>query len=104
MRLIDADALKEYMGCADAVKHGNKTEEQLHNSYSTIMMYEVADYIDDMPTIEADPVRHGRWVNPHMNKYGHPCHHCSECDFLASQKDRNFCPHCGARMDGGADE
>lgn len=46
-----------------------------------------------------DDREHGRWVNPHMNRYGHPCHHCSECDFLASQKDRNFYPHCGAKMD-----
>ena len=55
--------------------------------------------LDDVPTVDAEPVRHGRWVNPHMNKYGHPCHHCSECGFLASQKDRNYCPNCGAKMD-----
>ena len=49
------------------------------------------------------PERHGRWADPCINKYGHPCHHCSECRFKASQKDRNFCPNCGAKMDGGAE-
>ena len=49
--------------------------------------------------IDAEPVRHGRWINPHLNKYGHPCHQCNQCLFVASQKDRNFCPDCGAKMD-----
>ena len=52
---------------------------------------------------ECEQRQHGRWVNPHMNKYGHPCHHCSECGFLASQKDRNYCPNCGAKMDAKED-
>lgn len=52
-----------------------------------------------MATIEAEPVRHGRWINPRLNKYGHPCHQCNQCLFVASQKDRNFCPDCGAKMD-----
>lgn len=55
--------------------------------------------LEAAPTVGAAPVRHGRWVNPHMNKYGHPCHNCSECGFQASQKDRNYCPNCGAKME-----
>lgn len=46
---------------------------------------------------------HGRWVNPYINRYGHPCHCCSECGFKASYQDKNYCPDCGAKMDGGAD-
>jgi hypothetical protein len=53
MRLIDADALMCDMGCVGAVKYGNKTAEQQHNSYSTLMLYEIADYIEDAPTIDA---------------------------------------------------
>lgn len=132
-RLIDADALKEYIGCADAVKYGNKTAEQQHNSYSTIMMYEVADYIDDMPTIDAEPVRHGRWT--WREDWGHPSISeppelldaywmCSTCgtDLLQYLKSHftdipsytecayeemptlERCPSCGAKMDGGAEE
>jgi ribosomal protein S27AE len=51
------------------------------------------------PTTDAEPVRHGRWINPRLNKYGHPCHQCNQCLFVASQKDRNYCPDCGAKMD-----
>ena len=46
------------------------------------------------------PVVHGRWVNPYINRYGHPCHCCSECGFKASYQDKNYCPNCGAKMDG----
>lgn len=56
-------------------------------------------HINDLDWFEAEPVRHGRWINPHLNKYGHPCHQCNQCLFVASQKDRNFCPDCGAKMD-----
>ena len=56
-------------------------------------------HINDLDWFEAEPVRHGRWINPRLNKYGHPCHQCNQCLFVASQKDRNFCPDCGAKMD-----
>lgn len=62
------------------------------------LQYMINEYEGRHP-IEAEPVRHGRWINPRLNKYGHPCHQCSECLFVASQKDRNFCPDCGAKMD-----
>jgi rRNA maturation endonuclease Nob1 len=62
------------------------------------LQYMINEY-ERQHSIEAEPVRHGRWINPHLNKYGHPCHQCNQCLFVASQKDRNFCPDCGARMD-----
>ena len=52
MRLIDADALLENYNLKDATKYGNKNAEQRQNSYSTLMMYEIADMIEDAPTIE----------------------------------------------------
>lgn len=51
MRLIDADALLEQYGLKDATKYGNENAEQQHKSYSTLMMYEIADMIYDAPTI-----------------------------------------------------
>ena len=50
MRLIDADALLEQYDLKDATKYGNKNEEQQANSYSTLMLYEIADMIEDAPT------------------------------------------------------
>lgn len=50
--LIDRDALMDgWWHLKDAVKYGNKNSEQLHHSYSTMMMYEIADEIDDAPVV-----------------------------------------------------
>ena len=49
-RLIDADALLEQYSLKDATKYGNKDAEQQAHSYSTMMLYEIADMIEDVPT------------------------------------------------------
>lgn len=97
MRLIDADALKRAIGCADVVKWGNKDSEQQHRSYSTMMMYEIADCIDDAPTIEAETVRHGRWV-PWKGRYK-TIPQCSECGHTTRPDGYPYCPNYGAKMD-----
>ena len=49
-RLIDADALLEQYNLKDATKYGNKDAEQQTHSYGTMMLYEIADMIEDAPT------------------------------------------------------
>ena len=49
-RLIDADALLEQYNLKDATKYGNKDAEQQEHSYSTMMLYEIADMIESAPT------------------------------------------------------
>ena len=53
--LIDRDALLKDMGLTDAVKYGNKDAEQQYHSYSTMMLYEIADAIWDAPAVN-------RWI------------------------------------------
>lgn len=54
-RLIDADAEAKKWGLDKATKYGNETAEQQHFSYSTMMMYEIVDILDDADVIiEAD--------------------------------------------------
>jgi hypothetical protein len=84
-RPIDADALLEHAWMLD---HPDRFSEYVVSE----------DDINEAPTLDVVPVKYGRWVSPCINKYGHPCHHCSECGFKASQKDRNYCPNCGAKM------
>jgi len=51
--------------------------------------------LHDMPAIEAEPVKHGKWV---ADRY------CSECEydkqFRLYDQDVNYCPNCGADMRG----
>ena len=52
---IEREALmKNFCGydLTKCVKYGNESEEQQHDSYSTMMMYEIADEIEDAPTAD----------------------------------------------------
>lgn len=101
MRLIDADALMKKYNLKDATKYGNRDAEQQNHSYSTMMLYEVADMIDDAPTIEAVPVVHGEWVKAKYDaEYECSNCHCIEYECLTKSgfKLPDFCPNCGAKM------
>ena len=50
-RLIDADATMKQWGLDKATKYGNENAEQQNFSYSSMMMYEVVDILDDAPTV-----------------------------------------------------
>lgn len=66
----------------------------------------IVDMIKDAPSCGVKPVRHGEWSNYRINGYDglHPVYEtqCSLCGGYARFTYR-FCPHCGARMDGGTD-
>ena len=66
-------------------------------------MQDVIYALRDFPTIDAEPVRHGKWIKADSQQYfrkHYPCFTCSECGYRKdSQKKWNYCPHCGARMD-----
>lgn len=88
MRLIDADALVERYG------------EPCHS---------FLDVIEDMPTIEAVPVVHARWI---MHNFGAVCSACNKkfhidtCHpaIMPSAPWWRFCPNCGSKMDGDPDD
>ena len=61
--------------------------------------------VNAMPTIDAEPVRHGRWI---QNKTVYAYHNCSLCKVPHKMQMScniyvllKYCPHCGAKMDGG---
>lgn len=95
MRLIDADALLD-----ELVGDYNNFENVPHD---VAAMYEA---VMEQPTIEAEHVRHGRWVFDRLvttsgGTYG--VRRCLVCEAYYQDIDDgwNYCPNCGARMDGG---
>lgn len=88
MRLIDADALKKYK--CSTCDNRERCEDR------ETVCSEIVD-IDEQPTIETEPVKHGRWLFNGMilNRQK-----CSVCGFYSDdlQAD-NYCPNCGARME-----
>ena len=92
MRLIDADALVE-----KAYWHGEHPD--VGNPFADgVEAVDMSD-IKNAPTIEAEPVRHGRWRDYSMDSYT-----CSNCKYTVPKDDYGYkypyCPHCGAKMDG----
>ena len=48
------------------------------------------------------PVVHGEWIYNRGQAYGEPLYFCSLCVEGGSEYGKdNYCPHCGAKMDGG---
>lgn len=62
----------------------------------------ISKYIANIPDADVAPVVHGRWE---MNSYRPDNIICTNCDvgfdvWKHEAKDFNYCPNCGARMDG----
>lgn len=90
MRLIDADELK-LSHCKECTLYPNKCMGK-DCDWGSIA------HINMMPTIDAVPVRHGKWLSreegcvyPFWERYT-----CSACGKHADNTE--YCPHCGARM------
>ena len=53
------------------------------------------------PTVDAEPVHHASWGNCRM-VHGVPMVPCTRCNH-PSRFVYSYCPNCGAKMDGGAE-
>ena len=79
MRLIDWDKVLEWM------YRQKETTEQWS------MRIAIENYVDDMPTVDAEPIRHGHWI---VDEDGNI--KCSECGH--NGVGDNYCERCGAKM------
>ena len=74
----------------------------------SILSYEdTDDLMENAPTVDAVEVVHGRW-KPYYDyftkrKVGWICSNCSGVTNDLSNGETNFCPECGAKMDGDGD-
>ena len=84
MRLINADAAWNVFEEAAWWNNADKDEAQ--------------DLLDRVPTIDAEPVRHGRWIrmDDTFTKW-----QCSACGVKYHDICWPYCPNCGTKMDGG---
>lgn len=55
-----------------------------------------ADSIKEIPAADVTPVVHGVW-----EYYTHTMMACSICKRHVPRHKSKYCPHCGAKMDGG---
>lgn len=59
------------------------------------------EIIKDMPTVDAEPVKHGHWIKT-PSPYHVKCSSCKTmiCIKFYGVKVEKFCRNCGAKMDG----
>ena len=87
MRLVDGDALSKETGKLwSEMPDGEELSKELMKA------------INHAPTVDAAPVKHGRWVEE-TDRVNH--WHCSNCIVVWGVTHRAFkyCPNCGAKMD-----
>ena len=92
-RLIDANALRK------KAIWGKIRQGTVYESDAKVV---TTGTIDTTPTVDAVEVVHGRWVERYPLFL-----ECSKCgtgyvryEFI---EKANYCPNCGAKMDGGTD-
>lgn len=82
----------------------HKFHYELPDGCNNPLYGDVIKVIEDAPLIEAEPVRHGRWIHTDLAKHWYGKDECSECTY--HEKDRsdlshlNYCPNCGCKMRG----
>lgn len=107
MKLIDADALLGKIIFIDPFRRKVSLQEAFAVQATKDEFYKT---IAKFPVIDAKPVRHGKWIDKADGGkfFGETIvqRKCSECltwSSLSMKGDRiplNYCPNCGAKMDG----
>ena len=104
MRLIDADKLYE-----ELKNHArNAKDMSMASVYNGIAI--ACGELNQAPTIDAEPVRHGHWEKKRKYVVGRAVDDdgwvelqelCSACGKWAKTQWRSplYCPNCGAKMD-----
>lgn len=93
-RLIDADAL-------NYVRVRIAHEDGTIGGYNAVVP---SSEIKNAPTVDAVPVKHGKWIDEgqYADFFPHHAWRCSECGEHVIEIDTpwyRYCPNCGARMD-----
>lgn len=63
----------------------------------------IASEIADIPTADVAPVAHGRWVTHYRSGTPVAEGYVSTCCDMWNNRKSDYCPSCGAKMDGGAE-
>lgn len=89
-RYIDADAFEKYFD----------REEWRTPDEKWWPEREIGMVLDLFSTADVVEAKHGEWFPIDV---GDCCYRCSVCNFVRDAyllEEDNYCPHCGARMDG----
>lgn len=106
MRLIDSDALDDKLE-ALVQKYTAQGRPEVAKDYSFVQTVLLT-----APTVDAGEEVHARWIERPLDNFRKYEVKCSECGFIGiGNYDQylepagfNYCPNCGAKMDGGNED
>lgn len=103
MRLIDADALIELLAIAIITMEGMAksigAEDDPEIKMEVKAYTDILEGVKEQPTIEPER-KPGKWIIYTVSMFdGEDCK-CSECGQTSCAPYWNFCPNCGAKMEG----
>lgn len=81
------DVLREISTCDDEIFVTEAEQEYL---WERIQM---------LPTVDAMPVKHGKWENSRSDAPMFGFYYCSLCGRKRTSPQDRYCPNCGAKMD-----
>lgn len=69
----------------------------LSSRLSIVNMIGVAEIVESVPAVEAEPVVHAHWI--WLEDELHECSACGGWECFVDCDTRDYCPQCGAHMD-----
>ena len=109
--------MDKYMKKSDVIAYIRKEAKEAQSAFEELggesgiiaeAFEDLANELEDFPATDVAPVRHGRWeyIPQTLNTLSRfRCPFCGWWTLDPSVGDvYNYCPHCGARMDGAENE
>lgn len=98
--LISRSAFKSYL---EEIRQEYLEEDTLSSNFAAEVIETVQEkYLVDAPAVDAAPVVHSEWEQVGI------ADRCKRCGaYIVVEQgtaEMNYCPNCGAKMDGGAED
>lgn len=81
----------------------DRCDKEHANEHFIFGIESVLEYVENLPAADVAPVVHGRWVTHYRSGTTVAEGYVSTCCDMWSNRKSDYCPHCGARMDGDAE-
>ena len=85
--------MDEYINKQAFIDHMKRTDRYFNVKFD----------IENFPNADVAPIVHAHWIskNPHGYEWIFVCSNCDYIDGYPFNDRSNYCPNCGAKMDGG---
>ena len=105
-RYIDADKIISHLN--DEIEACGDVDINCYPiNYGTYLgLKSSKSFVETAETADVQEVRHSSWkcANVRMSSRDVNCRYCHRTETISNGENFEYCPHCGAKMDGDDDE